>query len=125
MNPQHPTHIHPKRARLTVSCVACCLSALFEQVVVSSPARSACQQGKGGLGTWKISFGENQRCVVRPGCAVSQPRGVRPLKKGSLGLKAQPYSKPSALAAAPVRLHPLWCRGLTTLRLLNPGGRTR
>ena len=42
------------------------LLGLCLQVTIFAPARSACQQGKGGQGTWKIAFGEQQRCVPSP-----------------------------------------------------------
>jgi hypothetical protein len=36
---------------------------LLAQVFIYSPARTASQQGKALNGTWKLAFGEGERCV--------------------------------------------------------------
>jgi hypothetical protein len=42
---------------------ACVCFACAPQVFIYSPARTASQQGKALNGTWKLSFGEGERCV--------------------------------------------------------------
>jgi hypothetical protein len=39
-----------------------CCAAAAAQVTIYSPARAASQQGKALVGTWKIAFGEGERC---------------------------------------------------------------
>jgi hypothetical protein len=39
------------------------LRAWRAQVFIYSPARTASQQGKALNGTWKLAFGEGERCV--------------------------------------------------------------